>query len=84
MMIREPLTTLQVLAQEIQLLKSRIQPTDTGHIYTAINVLESRVVELENTLTQEENTWYALLITPRNELTSKQKDGAVFLPAQTK
>jgi len=22
--------------------------------------LESRVVELENTLTQEENTWYAL------------------------
>ena len=60
MMIRDPLTTLQVLAQEIQLLKSRIQPTDTGHIYTTINVLESRVVELENTLTQEENTWYAL------------------------
>ena len=60
MMIRDPLTTLQVLAQEIQLLQSRIQPTDTGHIYTAINVLESRVVELENILTQEENTWYAL------------------------
>ena len=60
MMIRDPLTTLQVLAKEIQLLKSRIQPTDNGHIYTAINVLESRVVELENTLTQEENTWYAL------------------------
>ena len=70
MMIRDPLTTLQVLAQEIQLLKSRIQPTDTGHIYTAINVLESRVVELENTLTQEENTWYALM-TSNNELTSK-------------
>ena len=60
MMIRDSLTTLQVLAQEIQLLKSRIQPTDTGNIYTTINVLESRVVELENTLTQEENTWYAL------------------------
>ena len=58
--IRNPLTTLQILAQEIQLLKSRIQPTDTGHIYTTINVLKSRVVELENTLTQEENTWYAL------------------------
>jgi hypothetical protein len=60
MMIRDSLTTLQVLAQEIQLLQSRIRPTDTGHIYTTINVLESRVVELENTLTQEENTWYAL------------------------
>lgn len=60
MMIRDSLTTLQVLAQEIQLLKSRIRATDTGHIYTTINVLESRVVELENTLTQEENTWYAL------------------------
>jgi hypothetical protein len=60
MMIRDSLTTLQVLAQEIQLLKSRIQPIDTGHIYTTINVLESRVVELENTLTQEEHTWYAL------------------------
>jgi len=60
MIIRNSLTTLQVLAQEIQLLKSRIQPSDTGHIYTAINVLESRVFELENTLTQEENTWYAL------------------------
>jgi len=82
MMIREPLTTLQVLAQEIQLLKSRIQPTDTGHIYTAINVLESRVVELENTLTQEENTWYALM-TSCNELISKQKDRMVFFPAQT-
>jgi len=60
MTIRNSLTTLQVLAQEIQLLKSRIQPTDTGHIYTTINVLESRVVELENALSQEENTWYAL------------------------
>ena len=60
MTIQDPLTTLQVLAQEIQLLKSRIRPSDTGHIYTTINVLESRVVELENTLTQEENTWYAL------------------------
>ena len=83
MMIRDSLTTLQVLAQEIQLLKSRIQSTDTGHIYTAIHVLESRVVELENTLTQEENTWYALM-TSRNELTSKQKNHTVFLPAQTK
>ena len=70
MIIRDSLTTLQVLAQEIQLLQSRIQPTDTGHIYTTINVLESRVVELENTLTQEEHTWYALM-TSTNELTSK-------------
>jgi hypothetical protein len=60
MIIYNPLTTLQVLSQEIQLLKSRIMPTDTGHIYTTINVLESRIAELENTLTQEEKTWYAL------------------------
>lgn len=33
--------------EEIELLKSRLQPHDTGHIHTAINVLQERVREVK-------------------------------------
>ena len=36
-----------VLKNEIQLLKSRIQPEDTGHLHTTIAVLEHRIKERE-------------------------------------
>jgi hypothetical protein len=36
-----------VLEAEIQILKSKIKPNDTGNIYTAITVLESRISELK-------------------------------------
>ena len=38
---------LAVLNDEIDVCKSRIQPHDTGHLYTAISVMESRLDELD-------------------------------------
>ena len=39
---------IAVLKDEIEVLKSRIEPHDTGHLYTTISTLEHRVRELEN------------------------------------
>ena len=39
---------IAVLRDEIELLKSRIEPHDTGHLYTTISTLEHRVRELES------------------------------------
>ena len=39
---------IAVLKDEIDLLKSRIEPHDTGHLYTTISTLEHRVRELES------------------------------------
>ena len=41
---------LVMLMEEIAILKSRLQPHDTGHIHTTINTLESRVEEIRNSL----------------------------------
>ena len=38
---------IAVLKDEIDLLKSRIEPHDTGHLYTTISTLEHRIKELE-------------------------------------
>jgi hypothetical protein len=38
---------IAVLMDEIKLLKSRIEPHDTGHLYTTISTLEHRITELE-------------------------------------
>ena len=38
---------IAVLNDEIELLKSRIEPHDTGHLYTTISTLEHRIEELE-------------------------------------
>ena len=35
-----------VIRNEIEILKSRLQPHDTGHLHTAISVLEERLKEL--------------------------------------
>ena len=37
----------QTLLCEIEVLKSKLQPHDTGHIHTAINVLEERCKEID-------------------------------------
>lgn len=39
-----------VLVEEINILRSRLQPTDTGHLHTTINVLEQRVKEIKEKL----------------------------------
>ena len=54
------LITLIVLEQEIKVLKSKIMPEDSGHIFTTISVLKDRIEEIEQSLTPEERTWYVL------------------------
>jgi len=48
--ISHPPNHIQFLKEEIEYLKRQIQPHDTGHIYTAISVLEARVKELSGRL----------------------------------
>jgi hypothetical protein len=41
---------INFLKNEIQVLNSRIEEHDTGHLYTTISVLKHRVEEIENEL----------------------------------
>ena len=41
---------INALLAEIEVLKSRFQPEDTGHIRTAVSVLEERVQEIIKSL----------------------------------
>jgi hypothetical protein len=43
---------VRALELEIAVLRSRLQPHDTGHLHTAISVLESRICEILG-ITQE-------------------------------
>ena len=49
MLIKE-VDRLVFLMEEIATLKTKIQPEDTGHIYTTISTLESRVEEVRGEL----------------------------------
>ena len=47
-----------MLMEEIAILKSRLQPHDTGHIHTTISTLESRVEEIRyNLVDSGETKW---------------------------
>ena len=49
---------MNVLIEEIKILEKRIEPHDTGHIISAINLLKSRVEELQvNMLDISEKGW---------------------------
>jgi hypothetical protein len=39
--------TKQVLKSEVEVLRSRLEPQDTGELSTAISVMEKRIAELE-------------------------------------
>ena len=41
-------TYIAVLKAEVQHLKSKLEPTATGHIHTTIGTLEERIRELES------------------------------------
>ena len=56
----DSLNTLKVLKTEINVLKSKIMPEDSGHIFTTISVLKDRIEEIEQSLTPEDRTWYVL------------------------
>ena len=55
MLIKE-VDRLAMLMEEIAILKSRLQPHDTGHIHTTISTLESRVEEIRNNLVETGET----------------------------
>ena len=38
---------IAVLKDEVEVFRSRIEPHDTGHLYTTIGTLEHRIKELE-------------------------------------
>ena len=41
-------TYISVLKAEVQHLKSKLEPTETGHIHTTIGTLQQRIKELES------------------------------------
>ena len=41
---------VKALSEEINVLKERLQPSDTGHIHTTISTLEERVKEINEIL----------------------------------
>ena len=49
-MLVSPIDRIIFLMEEIAILKSMIRPEDTGHIYTTISTLESRVEEVRGEL----------------------------------
>jgi hypothetical protein len=53
----EAVIHMQVLRREIDILRSRLQPEDTGHIHTAISVLEGRLNECMMTIFTERKGW---------------------------
>lgn len=52
-MLCSPLDRLLMLQEEVAILKTRIQPHDTGHIHTTISVLEERIAELRDEINAE-------------------------------
>ena len=49
-MLVSPIDRIIFLMEEISILKSRIQPEDTGYLHTTISTLESRVLEIKEKL----------------------------------
>ena len=45
--LRNDLIRISVLEEEIEHLRTLIRPQATGHIYTAISVLQDRIKELK-------------------------------------
>ena len=40
---------IAVLKDEIEIYNSRLEPHDTGHLHTAISVIQHRINEIQNT-----------------------------------
>ena len=43
----DDLIHMRILEREVDILKNKTQQNDTGHIFTAISVLENRIKEIE-------------------------------------
>ena len=55
MLIKE-VDRLIFLMEEIAILQSKLRPEDTGHIYTTISTLESRVEEVKKNIEETGET----------------------------
>jgi hypothetical protein len=44
---------MNALIQEVEILKKRLQPHDTGYIHTTINTLERRITEMKESIIAE-------------------------------
>ena len=55
MLVKE-VDRLVFLMEEIAILKTRIQPEDTGYIHTTISTLESRVEEVKKSIEENKET----------------------------
>ena len=44
---------IEILTTEMEVLASRLEPHDTGHLHTAIHVLKHRVEELEKEVKED-------------------------------
>lgn len=53
----EAIIHMQVLRREIDILESRVEPSGTGHIHTAISVLKQRLNECMMTIFSERKGW---------------------------
>jgi len=56
MSVEEILFRIEALEAEIKFAESQLLPHDTGHIYTAINWMYERIVQLENDIRSKEFT----------------------------
>ena len=56
----DQLTYYNVIQAEIATLYDMLRPEDTGHIYTAISVLENRLREIKEQMTEQERTFITL------------------------
>jgi len=50
MEIKDKKEHIKALLAEVEVLKSRFEPTDTGHLRTAVSVLEERIEEILKSL----------------------------------
>lgn len=50
MEIKDSKEHIKALLAEVEVLKSRFEPTDTGHLRTAVSVLEERIEEILKSL----------------------------------
>ena len=53
--------TIEVLREQIEVFRSRIEEHDTGHLYTTISTLEHRIEELEKEHKDTINKGYMLI-----------------------
>ena len=45
---KETIETIKVLRKEVEVLTTRLEPHDTGHLHTTISTLTHRITELQD------------------------------------